>query len=86
MIKIIRYHPRENDDEPRIYSIPKRTTRYRLELYGKLPGNPVAEQRIIRIVDPMTIQAVHELAIEHLNEMVSDCQLAEDAWFEVWAE
>lgn len=85
MIKIIRYHPQENNGEPRIYSIPKRQTQFRIDLYVKLPSREEADRRIVNIVDKMTIHDVHAVAIEQLAEIVRDGELCEDAWFEVWA-
>lgn len=85
MKKHIRYHPRENDGEPRIYAIPKRQTTYRVELYVKLTDREHADRRIVNIVDKMTIHDVHAIAVESLCEIVRDGEPVEDAWFEVWA-
>ena len=85
MMKVIRYHPRENGGEPVIYKIPKRQTTFRVDLYVKLPGRVEADRRIVDLVDKMTIHDAHAEAVEKLAEIVRDGDLVEDAYFEVWA-
>lgn len=85
MMKAIRFHPAENGGEPRIYKIPKRQTTFRVDLYVKLPGNPIAERRILNFVDKMSIHDAHAEAVEALCGIVRDGDLVEDAYFEVWA-
>ncbi len=86
MIKVIRYHPRENGGEPRMYKLPKKQTTWRVDLYVKLPGKAEADRRLISLVDKMTVHDAHAEAIEKLCELVREGELVEDAYFELWAE
>lgn len=81
----MRYDPVKLGPDPVVYSIPKRQSSYRVDIYVMRAGATVADRRVLRYPDRFRASDVAENALAEFRAMIPPNASVEDAYFEVWA-